>query len=118
KFIKTDLAQLTVQSALWDMHRTKQSLEQYITSVNLDEGEKERRQIELTQKRDQLVGEIDQMSKETYAKQIEQKIDKQLYYVQERLSIRFHDMFKETFNPTTITDSGRKAQEQLKMSLN
>ena len=118
KFIKTDLAQLTIQSALWDMHRTKQSLEHYIVSVNLDEGAKERRQNELFQKRDQLAGEIDQMSRETYNKQIEQKIDKQLYYVQERLSIRFHDMFKETFNPTTITESGRKAQDQLKKSLN
>lgn len=118
QFIKSDLAQLTIQSALWDIHRTDQTLDQFINSVNMDEDAKEKRKLELLQKQEELNEKIDGIASETYDNQLKQKIDKQLYYVQERLSIRFHDMFKEMFNPTTITESGRKAQEQLKSSLN
>lgn len=117
QFIQTDLSKLTIDSAVWDIKRTYQSLEQYIQSVNLDEDEKENRKHELITRRDQLADKIDNVQSVIYDKQIEQKIDKQLYFVLERLSIRFHDMFKETFNPTTITESGRKAQEQLRSSL-
>src|SRR5699024_5761491 len=39
------------------------------------------------------------------------------HYVKERFSIRFHDLFKDTFNPTTITESGRKAKPQLQRAL-
>lgn len=117
QFIQTDLAKLTVDSTLWDIRRTFQSLSQYIKSVNLNEDEKENRKQELVDHRDKLAEKIDNIQSVTYDKQIEQKIEKQLYYVLERLSIRFHDMFKETFNPTTITESGRKAQEQLRSSL-
>ncbi len=46
---------------------------------------------------------------EVSQQQIKERIERQLHYVLERLYIRFHDMFTEHFNPTTITDSGRKA---------
>lgn len=118
QFIKSDLAKLTIQSALWDMHRTSQSLEQYIASVNMDEDAKEKRREELLRHQDQFNHDVDAVSSDTYKKKLTQRVERQLYYVQERLSIRFHDMFKEMFNPTKITESGRKGQTQLKSCLN
>src|SRR5690625_7992250 len=48
--------------------------------------------------------------------QLKERIERQLYYVMDRLYIRFHDMFSEHFNPTTITGEGRLAREQLEIN--
>src|SRR5690625_5935239 len=53
-----------------------------------------------------------------YESRLLERITSQLHFVHERLYIRFHDMFTQHFNPTTITESGRKAQEQLKINRN
>jgi len=71
----------------------------------------------LVTKEEQLIQEITSTSTSIYIDRIYDKIDKQLYYVLERLSIRFHDMFKEFFNPTTVTESGKRAQHQLKKNV-
>src|SRR5699024_5994005 len=50
-------------------------------------------------------------------KQFVQKVEKQLYYVEDRIEIGFHDMFKEAYNPSTVTESGKAGQDQLKRCL-
>ena len=112
-FIHHDLAALIVESALWDIRRVHDTLDHYIASVTLDAGEKEKQkqQIKLDEAAmDQFVADYETA---VYEQQIKQRIEKQLFYVIERLGIRFHDMFKEMFNPTTITENGRRANEQL-----
>src|SRR5699024_12568794 len=39
------------------------------------------------------------------------------YYVEDRLSIRFHDMFKEKFKTTPLNQVGRNAKFQLENSM-
>jgi small GTP-binding protein len=116
QFIYNDLSALTIQSALWDINRAYSAMKHYTESLHLDEQQKEAQQNGLLNKKTQLMQEITDGQTTVYADQIQQKTTKQLFYVQERLSIRFHDMFKEFFNPTTITESGRKAHEQLRNS--
>ncbi|MBP1967937.1 GTPase Era involved in 16S rRNA processing [Virgibacillus natechei] len=116
-FIHSDLTELTVKAALWDIKRAHQTMEHYRESLNLNAQEKERHQRDLLSKRDHAKQQLLNLSVDVYKEQVSQKIDKQLFYVLERISIRFHDMFKETFNPATITESGRKAQMQLRNSL-
>lgn len=117
RFINHDLATLTIESAIRDMERTSHALDNYIQSLNMDQQEKENRKNDIKIKEKRLVSEINTYNSSVYKDQIAQKINKQLFYVLERLSIRFHDMFKEMYNPTTITESGRKGQSQLRASL-
>src|SRR5699024_12187171 len=49
---------------------------------------------------------------------IMERIERQLHFVLERLYIRFHDIFSEHFNPTTITKSGRHAMVELERNRN
>src|SRR5699024_7400428 len=46
------------------------------------------------------------------------RIERQLYFVLERFYIRFHDLFTEHFNPSTINEKGKKAQAQLEINRN
>ncbi|SFA75117.1 Dynamin family protein [Lentibacillus halodurans] len=112
-FIHDELASMTIQSAVRDIQRTRQALHHYQDSIKLNAAEKERVRTELLEKQTFLKQLTAEMDTDIYQQKIIQKLEKQLYYVLERLSIRFHDLFKETFNPTTITGSGKQAQQQL-----
>ncbi|WP_147294874.1 dynamin family protein [Oceanobacillus arenosus] len=117
QFIHHDLTALTVESARWDITRTFQTMKHSIETLQLDENQKDAYKQRLIMKKEQLVTEITSIKATVNEERLIQKIDKQLYFVIERLSIRFHDMYKEFFNPTTVTDSGRMARVQLRNNL-
>ena len=116
-FIHHDLAELIIESALWDINRIYHTMEHYIASINLDAAEKEKQKQEISRGESEVLQFVSSFETTVYEQQIKQRIEKQLFYVVERLGIRFHDMFKEMFNPTTITENGRKATGELKNAL-
>ncbi|MHA6251181.1 dynamin family protein [Oceanobacillus sp. CAU 1775] len=116
-FIHHDLTRLIIDSSLWDINRVAHTLKSYIESVSLNEDDKAKKIEKTTSDEHTVIDIIETYDTSVYQQQIEQRIEKQLYYVIERLGIRFHDMFKEMFNPTTITENGRKANDQLKNAL-
>lgn len=117
QFIKNDLSQLTMESAVMDVRRVHQALTNHLDTVHLNEQEKQQYEKTLLHKQKSVIELVENIEVRAYEIRIRQKIEKQLYYVKERLAIRFHDMFKEMFNPTTITASGKKSQEQLQHGL-
>lgn len=117
KFIQEDLAALSIQSILWDIQRVYQDMTNYLNTAHLNEREKDQYQNELEQTKIQLKYAINEANAHPYEERITQRIDRQLHYVQERIAIRFHDLFKDSFNPTTITHTGRKAMKQLEKNV-
>ncbi|WP_430785707.1 dynamin family protein [Virgibacillus flavescens] len=117
QFIHHDLTKLSIESALWDMDRAYTSIKSYVSSVKMSEQNKMQRKESLLEKKDNVFQVIDTFNDDSYLKAISQKIDKQLYYVLDRLAIRFHDMFKEMFNPTTIRESGKAGRVQMESSM-
>ena len=117
-FIEKDLVSLTIQSAIWDMNRAKLTLKNFIDSANLDQDEKEKHIRALNNKRENFKQMIADVNIDISQQRIIERIERQLHYVLERLYIRFHDMFTEHFNPTTITESGRAATHQLEHNRN
>src|SRR5699024_2627265 len=115
-FIHQELASITIRSAVRDIQRARQAMRHYLDSIKMNAAEKEHARTELIEKQTSLKKLAEKIDTDLYEQKISQKLEKQLYYVLERLSIRFHDLFKETFNPATITGSGKKAQQQLKNS--
>ncbi|WP_010530746.1 dynamin family protein [Lentibacillus jeotgali] len=116
-FIHHDLATITIQSAVRDIQRANQAVRQYLDSLQMNAEEKEQARVALLEKQSSLKKLADEIDTGLYEQKIKQKQKKQLYYVLERFSIRFNDLFKETFNPATITGSGKEAKQQLKNSL-
>src|SRR5699024_7976271 len=108
----------TIDSAVWDIERGKQLLINYIKTVGLSDEE----QIDYVESLKNNAAEIQNLVKEfnysVYESRLLERITRQLHFVHERLYIRFHDMFTQHFNQTKITESGRKAQEQLKINRN
>src|SRR5690625_1847567 len=113
RFIEKDLTSLTIQSAIWDMNRAKLTLQNFIKSANLDQEARVKHIEHLEKQRmafKQIIVDIDtDVSKQ----RIIERIDRQVHFVLERLYIRFHEMFSEHFNPTTVKGTGRQAIAQL-----
>lgn len=117
RFIQEDLAALSIQSILWDIRRVYQDMTNYLQTVHLNEQEKKQYKRELQQTKIQLELAINETQPDPYEERIIQRIDRQLHFVQERIAIRFHDLFKDSFNPTTITSTGKKVILQLEKNL-
>ncbi len=117
-FIDEDLAALTIQAAIWDINRTKLTLESFINSANLDQNVRKERIDQLNEQRQKIKNVIADTNIDISNKRIMERIERQLHFVLERLYIRFHDMFSEHFNPTTITKSGKQAITELEHNRN
>lgn len=117
-FLNNDLPSLTMESAYVDIKRSLHALDGHIDYVQLDGEEKEERAKQLHAYEENMYEWIHDRTTKAYKEQIENRIERQLFYVVERFGIRFHDFFKETFNPTTVTESGRKGQEQVYTAAN
>ncbi|HLR41728.1 MAG TPA: dynamin family protein, partial [Pseudogracilibacillus sp.] len=117
-FIEQDLAQITIQSAVWDMNRAATTLQNFIESANLSESERAAFVKKLEEKRTQFKNIVAKTNSSVAEERILERIERQLHYVLERLYIRFHDMFSEHFNPTTVKGSGREAMKLLEHNRN
>ncbi|WP_053071963.1 dynamin family protein [Ornithinibacillus contaminans] len=116
-FLEQELAQLVIESSILDLKRTRNILENLIAKANLNQQEKERYKQALRDKQSKLIEFVTSGETTLYEEKISQKITKQLHYVVERVGIRFHDMFKDSFNPTTVTESGKNASYQLQKNM-
>ncbi|MGM8366546.1 dynamin family protein [Virgibacillus sp. W0181] len=116
-FINEDLAALMIEAALWDINRAAQLMNNYMNSVQMDHEQQENYINDLNEKQTSLHHAVKHFNPSLFKERIIERIERQLHYVEERIAIRFHDMFTEHFNPTTVTESGRKATQQLERNL-
>ena len=115
-FIEYDLAQLTIDSVVWDIKRSFDTLNNYIDMTAMTVDEQSNYLNELKSEKDETLQAIKDFNYELYHSRLTQRIERQLHFVKERLGIRFHEMFSQFFNPTTITQNGRKAMQELEAS--
>lgn len=118
RFVEYDLQRITYQAAIWDIKRVQTQLENVLRTATLDQAAK-------SSYIEQLKANVAQAKKLLMEKEVsnivaqnKERIIRQLHYVNERMYIRFHDMFTEYFNPTTITENGKRAQKQLEKNRN
>jgi len=113
-FIEEDLLQLTMQTAIREIERVKGTLEQQLHAATIDGSEQENYINKLKRIKEDSINLVNKESGTVLQQQTLERIERQLHYVIERLSIRFHDLFSEHFNPTTVTETGRAVNKQLK----
>ncbi|HLR68849.1 MAG TPA: dynamin family protein [Virgibacillus sp.] len=118
RFIDEDLTALTVESSLWDMERARNTLQQFIHSLQLSESDKEKQLEVLQENKIKGTQVIEQMNTDMFQQRVFDRIDRQLYFVMDRLYIRFHDLFSEHFNASTMNASGKQATQQLEYNRN
>ncbi|HLQ71744.1 MAG TPA: dynamin family protein, partial [Bacillota bacterium] len=116
-FIQQDLPALSIQSAFHDIRRVYQAVQTYLESIELNQEERNAKLQSIYKEQADFHDFIVHQDMDIMEKQCVQKVEKQIYYVEDRMKIGFHDMFKEAYNPASITESGKEGQEQLSRSL-
>lgn len=117
-FTMEELTNVAVQAAHDEVSRVVRTLDSFISSAREDESVK-RQKYESTVQTNQLVlDRIQNQGSSTEVQALSQEIDQLLYYLEQRVFLRFPDLFKETFNPGTLGGNGTVKKETLQKCLN
>ncbi|MDC3425900.1 dynamin family protein [Aquibacillus sp. 3ASR75-11] len=116
-FIEEELSEIMVRSSLFDMKRALNVLDRYITSASLNRNEKMAVRAKYVEQKQRIENKMKTFANEAYEHAISQKIEKQVYYVRERVMIQFSDTFKENLNPATIQGNGKTAKLDVQKNL-
>lgn len=113
EFIQQDLTGLLTQSAVHDLKRTYQTLNEFIKSASLNKQEKEERRNMYQENLRKMTDVIHRFEGSSYEQSLKHELKELLYYIQQRVFLGFSDLFKESFHPSVIQSTGKKGKEEI-----
>ncbi|WP_028782951.1 dynamin family protein [Thalassobacillus devorans] len=115
-FIDRDLPEVLIRSIEHDFNRAKSRMDTIIADASLDQSARMQKIEVNNQDKEEMLEVLSSFSYAPYHTRIAQKIEKQVYYIHQRMLLNFNDYFKHHFNPATIKGSGKEAKLQLEMA--
>ncbi|MBM6619309.1 dynamin family protein [Bacillus suaedaesalsae] len=116
-FIHHELTELTVTSARLDLHRVKNVIREYMETALIGNEEKEHRKLKLAEAQSKINEIISSIQTESHLRAIHKEVKELLYYVKQRVFLRFSDMFNESFHPSVLKDEEKNIKRALNNSL-
>lgn len=116
-FIQHELIDLACASAEAAIKRAQSLLHEIIAAANASSSEKQERLAVLQQEYEDIKAVIRSTDYEVEETKLMKESDELIYYISQRVFLRFSDFFKESFNPAVIKDDGRDLKEALRQSL-
>jgi small GTP-binding protein len=117
RFISEDLLQTSLASAGNELHRIKQEIKSLIEASNVDETVRNEKIKALHQEKERAQELISNQSNSYLETRVTQELDELLFYIKQRVFLRFNDFFKESFNPAVLKDDGRNMKKALNGAL-
>ncbi|RCW63774.1 dynamin family protein [Saliterribacillus persicus] len=115
-FLGDQLLQLSLSAMITDVERIEAFLKRYIDAQNMEAQEKENLKGKYEQELTEYKAITANYPIENSITYILEQLEKQFYYMKQRLSIQFPDHFKEFFHPGRIKLSGKKGRLQVQES--
>ncbi|MFS1519037.1 dynamin family protein [Bacillus sp. SCS-151] len=116
-FIIEELAEITISSAYTDIEKVNNMLDDYIKTATTSNDEKNSKLLAATDERESIRSIISTYQIDSQKRSIDQEITELVYYIQQRNFLRFSDLFKESFNPSTLREDGKNIQVKLEGAL-
>lgn len=116
-FISNDLSKMSVAASEMELSRVIERINSLIQSSMEDQNIKEQKRGDLEKQKRKVKGLIDSQTIQSLNSSILQEINELLYYLKQRVLLRFGDFFKEAFNPTLLRDDGRNMKKALQIAL-
>jgi predicted GTPase len=116
-FISDDLMKMAMESAEAKWQLSLQTLGKLLQSAEEGQEEKEEKLATLEQERLTVLQHISVKDTAFLQKQLNQEADELVYYIKQRVFLRFSDFFRESFNPSVIKDDGRDLKQALQSAL-
>ncbi|MEH6942458.1 dynamin family protein [Bacillus sp. JJ722] len=116
-FIQHELIDLACTSAQSAIRRAATLLQEIITAATASVEEKQKRLQAIQNEYAKLQSELHASKSDIEEQKMSKEADELIYYINQRVFLRFADFFKESFNPAVIKDDGRDLKEAIRMAL-
>ncbi|WP_040208436.1 dynamin family protein [Neobacillus jeddahensis] len=117
QFISNDLAEMAISSAEKELTRVNDVVSKLIQTSQEDRKNKEQRRTELETQKALVSSFIGNQTMEHLQNRLLQEAEELIFYIKQRVFLRFGDFFKENFNPSTLKDDGRNLKKVLQAAL-
>ncbi|MDP4087486.1 MAG: dynamin family protein [Bacillota bacterium] len=116
-FISNDLTKMAVAASERELSRVTELINTLIRSSMEDQNIKEQKRSDLEKQKRIIKGIIESQTIQSLNSSIHQEANELIYYLKQRVFLRFSDFFKEAFNPTQLRDDGRNLKNALQIAL-
>jgi predicted GTPase len=112
-FIIDELTALAVTSAYAEINRVRKTISEYMAEALQDKHAKQKKLQKINQEQEEIRKLFKETETETELYALEQEIAELVYYIKQRIFLRFGDWFKETFNPAVLREDVRDVKKAL-----
>jgi len=116
-FIEHILRSVAYHTVVEEFKAIVSRVEHFIKAANQDSKQKEEMLSKLRLEKVQLKQLLENVSSEIEVGKVQQEIEELVFYVKQRVFLRFNDFFKEAFNPGTINGTSKNAKQGLETAL-
>ena len=116
-FIANDLTEMAITSAGNELNRVQELVGKLIQNSKEDQSVKDLKRTEIEKQKAMIKELLENQTPEGLQKRMTLEGEELLYYIKQRVFLRFGDFFKEAFNPATLRDDGRNLKKALQSAL-
>ncbi|SFM01197.1 dynamin family protein [Pelosinus propionicus] len=116
-FITSDLANLATQASENELGRVNRLVAKLIDSTREDAAVKKQKRANIEAEKVGIHAILGQQTVGNLENRLYQETEELIYYIKQRVFLRFTDFFKEAFNPTVLRDDGRNLKKVLQNAL-
>lgn len=116
-FITHDLASLAVAAADNELGRVARLVARLIASTREDAAVKQQKRARIEAEKAGIHAILKRQTAQNLKNRLSQETEELIYYIKQRVFLRFSDFFKEAFNPSVLRDDGRNLKEALQHAL-
>jgi small GTP-binding protein len=113
-FMLKDLMLVSLTAMKNDINRAYKVVQNIIATTLQSNEEKQRKIMQYEQQKGLVLRKIDEYSILTEERALENEVKELLYYVNQRLFLRFNDIFTEIFNPSSLREDGADVKKKLR----
>lgn len=111
QFITNELTEMAISSAEKEVNRVYELIAKLIQSSREDQSVKDKKRENIEKQKELIEGLFKKQTSDHLQKRLNQEADELVYYIKQRVFLRFGDFFRESFNPTTLRDDGRNLKK-------
>jgi small GTP-binding protein len=117
QFISTELTQVVTTSAYEEIGRACHMIDEMLKWQTQSESEKQSRLDRIIRSKERMQQTVHELNGEQQRQRLRHEIDELLYYVKQRVMLRYADFFRESFSPANLRDDKGRMKEQLQACL-
>ncbi len=117
QFISYDLSKMAISAADKELDRVRVLITKLIETSKEEKALREQKRLEMEEQKRMVQVIFAKQSPDALQNRLAQEAEELIYYIKQRVFLRFGDFFKEAFNPSTLREDGRNLKKVLQGTL-